>query len=324
MTEQGYPPRQPGRSGRSRAPHEPRRTGWQVLDAFDDRTAADPELPPWAVPGGIEPIRPVRRREAATEPPEDPVPAPTDQNEPARRGRGPGRSRAALARRRRSKRRMVTWAGGAAVVAVIVVGVLILSQSPAPKSHWYSGWQKGELSTVPDACKVVSTGALQKYLGGTPSHFQPFDDPAQSQCTYTVDKKPNFKVMNVAVQAYRWSLVVGGNGSATANAASSFAGTRRFLVSPPKHTPEPVAKISPVSGLGTEAISAQQVFRVSGGAVTDRVTILARYRNVIINVYLQAQANGGFGPVSVPSLQAGALAVARVVLADVKAETPAA
>src|SRR5258706_8054929 len=78
VTEQGYPPRQPhhpGRSGpgrpasRSRTSQEPRRTGWQVIDAFDEGPDPDSDLPPWAVPGGIEPLRPGSRSRRSEGPP---------------------------------------------------------------------------------------------------------------------------------------------------------------------------------------------------------------------------------------------------------------
>lgn len=324
MTEQGYPPRQPGRSGRSRAPQDPRRTGWQVLDAFDDRTAADSDVPPWAVPGGIEPIRPVRRRVPEPEPYDEPEPVAPDQDERAPRSRRPGRSRAALARRRRSKRRLVNWGSAVVLIAVVAVAWVYLTRPQPQKSPWVSGWQKGELSTVPDACKVVGADTLKQYLSGNPSHIQPVGDSEQSQCTYTVDARPTFKVMNILVQAYRWSIVPVGNGSATANAISTFASERQSLASPSKDTPQPPATISPISGLGNQAISAVQVFHVGRGSVTDRVRILARYKNVLVDVYLQGQASGGFGPVSVSDLRAGALAVAQAILADLRREPPAA
>lgn len=63
MTEQGYPPRHPdhsGRGGRPRIPREARNSGWQELDAFAPNVP-ESELPPWAIPGGVEPIRPVHR-----------------------------------------------------------------------------------------------------------------------------------------------------------------------------------------------------------------------------------------------------------------------
>lgn len=328
MTEHGHQPRQPGRSGRSRVPQEPRKTGWQVLDAFDDRAEPDSDVPPWAVPGGIEPIRPVRRHQRIGEPEQIDAPAPAvgpvrgdaDLGEPASRGRKPGRSRAARARRRRSKRRVLTWGAVAVVIAVVVVAGIVLTRSPAPRSPFVSTLQKGELRTVPDVCKVVGATLLQQYLGGTPTSIQPFGDPAQSQCTYTVDAKPTFRVLNISAQAYRWSLVPVGNGGATANASYTFAQQRRLLANPPKHTPQPAATITPVSGLGDQALSAVQVFHVGGGSVTDRVTVLVRYHNVLVSVYLQGQANGGFGPVSISDLRAGALAAASGVLAQLRRE----
>ncbi|HEX7993563.1 MAG TPA: hypothetical protein VF506_06540, partial [Streptosporangiaceae bacterium] len=133
MTDQGYPPRPPHpgdreRPGRTRAPHEPRKSGWQVIDAFDDRLDEDSDLPPWAGPGGIEPLRPARRAPRVREadrpsapprdvgPPRDGGPAqpagPARLGEPGESGRpgeeppgrlrrGPRRGRAAAARRRR-------------------------------------------------------------------------------------------------------------------------------------------------------------------------------------------------------------------------------
>src|SRR5215470_5985947 len=50
LTEQGYPrtqPDYPGRRGRSEIPQEPRRSGWQVLDAFDAGGDSEADPPPW-------------------------------------------------------------------------------------------------------------------------------------------------------------------------------------------------------------------------------------------------------------------------------------
>lgn len=328
MTEQGYPPRQPdypdypGRGGRSRTSQEPRRTGWQVIDAFDDGSETDSDLPPWAVPGGIEPIRPARRPHRAPEPDrfDEPEPAAEpDRNRPPRLGRRPGRSRAAATRRRKSKRRLVTW-GGVAIVIVILVGVVFaLTRSPAPKSRYVTTLQKGEIRAVPDACKVVGAAGLRQLLHGTPKSIQPYRDLAQSQCTYTVDAKPVFRVLTISVQAYNASLTVPvGNGSATSDAKYTFVQQHHLLAHPLKHTPQPPATIVPVSGLGDEAFSAVQIFRTK--SVTGLVTVLARYRNVLITASFQGQSSGGFGPVTVSELRSGALSVARAALADVKGE----
>ncbi|HVB46654.1 MAG TPA: hypothetical protein VNF47_28645 [Streptosporangiaceae bacterium] len=322
MTEQGYPPRQPdnaGRSGRPRVSHEPRRSGWQVLGAFDP-SEPESDVPPWAIPGGIEPIRPARRPSAPRESEPAAEPDPPASAEVAGQGgrRRVGRSRAAQARRRRSKRRLSTWGSVAAVVVVIAGAVYFLDQ-PAPKTGGpITTLQKGEFRTVPDACRVLASTALRQYLAGVPKSFQPFSYPDDSQCSYTVDAKPTFRILNITVQADQPSLNVPGNGSATTNAVVTFAEQQQVLAKPPKHTPAPAASIRKIGGLGDQALSAVQVFHV--GSVTDRVTVLARYRNVLITASLEGQVSGGFGPVSISELQAGAIAAARDLLAQVKAQ----
>ena len=336
MTEQGYPPRQPGypgRQGRSRTPHQPRKTGWQVLDAFDDSADSESDLPPWAVPGGIEPLRPARRppRAAAvlgapdldrySEPDEfgdSGEHAVTEPGGPLRPGRRPGRSRAAAARRRRSKRRLVNWGGAALVIVALVAGGLWLTRARAPKSQFVTTFQKGEFRSVPDACKIVGSTQLQALLKGTPKIVQPYKSSAQSQCTYTVDAKPTFRVLSLLVQAYPASLTAPGSGSATANARYAFAVQRSQWAKPSKGAPQPPATITGIRRLGSQALSAVQVFRA--GSVTDRVFVLVRYRNVLITASVMGEASGGFGPVTTAELGAGALSVARSAFAAVQAE----
>ncbi len=347
MTEEGYPPRQPhhpGRSGPSRSvrpvgrsrSHEPRRTGWQVIDAFDDRSDSDPDLPPWAGPVGVAPPRPARRppRVPAPEPrmPEQSGLAEPDLDEldqepqdypdrPERIRRRPGRSRAAAARRRRSRRRLLTWGSAAIIVVVIVGGVLLLTRSPAHKSRFVTSLQKGEFGAVPDACKVVGAAALRQLMSGTPKQIQPQQSQAESECTYTVDAKPTFRVVNIDLQASQANLVAVGNGSATANARYTFALQRDRLAKPPKRSPQPPATIAAVPGLGDQAFSAVQAFRAKAAkAATDLVTIVVLYRNVLITVSFEGQNGGGFGPVSVVGLRSGALNVAHAALARVQAE----
>jgi hypothetical protein len=304
-----------------------------VLDAFDSDPDTDSDLPPWAVPGGIEPLRPARRPPRRPETGELDGPADLggpdessepgqgpdqDADRPARLGRRAGRSRAAAARRRRSKRRLVTWGGAAIVVVLLVAGGLWATRSPAPKSHFVTTLQKGEYFSVPNACTVISPDALHRLLAGTPKRIQPYDDPGQSACTFQVDKQPTFRVLTLQVEAYTASLTALGNGSATANAQYNFAQKRNSLQRPSKKAPLPPATITPVSGLGSEALSAVQVVRT--GQVTDLVTVLVRYRNVLISASMQAQSTGGFGPVTIGELRSGAMTVARTVFAAVKAE----
>lgn len=353
MTDQRYPsrrPGQPGRPGQPRARQEPSRSGWQTLDAFDAGPDAESDLPPWAVPSGIAPVRAPRRPPRGSPPgPEvrrDPPSGPgqgrrlnqvgwpggtgpaadaddiDERPHPVRRPvrlRLPGRSRAAAARRRRSRRRLLTW-GGVAIAIVVVIALVIMVNQPAPvRSQFVTKLQKGELAAVPNACHVVSAAVLRQYLPGTLKQIQPFNDPQQSQCSYTVDARPIFRVLNAYMQAYKPAgYIAAGNGSATANAIYTFAQQRTELQRPAKNTPQPPAIITPITGLGQQAFSAVQQFHV--GIVTDWVTVVIRYRNVLIKASFEAQASNGFGPVSIADLRAGALAVARNLLTAVRAQ----
>jgi hypothetical protein len=330
VTEQGYPPRQRGHSGhqaRSRTPQAPRKTGWQVLDAFDDRADSETDLPPWAVPGGIEPLRPARRppRSPDRGQPREPAGAGDSRGHPAaepgervQRRRLAGRSRAAAARRRRSKRRLETWGGAALVIAVLVAGGLWLTRSHPPKSQFVTTLQRGEVKSVPNACKVIGATELQALLKGTPQSVQPFTAAVHSQCTYTVDAKPTFRLLSLTVQAYPPSLTAPGTGSATANARYNLALARTALAKPSKGTAQPPAKITAIARLGSEAFSAVQTFHT--GMLTDRVTVWVRYRNVLIDVSLMGEASGGFGPVTTAELATGALSTARIAFAAVKTQ----
>ncbi len=323
MTEQGYPPRQPdypSRAGRPRSPHEPRDSGWQVLDAFEPNEGAEADLPPWAIPGGIEPIRPTRRAKTEAPPVIDPEPVADEPeaDQPVRSVRRPGRSRAAATRRRRSRRRLVTW-GSVAIAAVILAGVgYFVNQQSPPPSRYVNHLLKGEYATVPNTCKVISTAALTSDLGGTPTKgVQSASGAAKSECTYQFDAKPIFRVLDVTIEAYPPSLLAPGNGSATSYAKFTFAQTKQVLAKPPKHTPQPPATIKSIPGLGSQGLSALQIYR--SGTALDKVTVLARYRNVLITASLWATASKGFGPVSIDTLQTDALQAAKSLLAAVEA-----
>jgi hypothetical protein len=326
VTEQGYPPRrldQPGRADRTRTPQESRANDWQMLRAFEPHGEPESDLPPWAMPGGVEPLRAPRRPTRTVDP--EPVHAPsvvgeqTRLNRPDRAARRPGRSRAAKTRRRRSRRRLVLW-GSVGVVVVIIAGFVYYLAQPTPQPKPYvTELLKGEYRQVPNACRVVSTSALSQYLGGTPSKgVQTQSGAANSECTYQLDRKPTFRVLNITVQACQPSLIAPGNGSATSYAMYTFARTKQALTRPPKHANEPPAKISTISGLGQDALSAVQVYRVGG--INDRVTVLVRFHNVLITAVIWATVSGGFGPVSMTQLGVDAQAAARAVLATVMTE----
>lgn len=237
---------------------------------------------------------------------------------PGRRIGLPGRSRAAAARRRRSQRRLITWGGLAAVVAVLVAGGLYLTRGhPRPKLYIQT-FQKGEFRSVPSACKVLSATTLRQIMARAPKVQPVGGGQGQSQCTFTVDVQPNFRILQIQEQAFSPSLIPAGNGSATANAVSNYSQARLQILRPSTHSVWPAGRITPLAGLGDEALTADQASR--GPAVTDRVTVLVRYRNVLITVQAQAQESGGFGPVPVTELRSAALTAARATMAAVRHE----
>jgi hypothetical protein len=212
----------------------------------------------------------------------------------------------------------VTWGVGA-VVVLILAGAGYYVSRPSPAPHPYvTTLQKGEYSQVPNACKVLSLAAVSQYVGGTQkAGVQSSSGGGKSECTYQFDSKPTFRVLDITIAAYAPSLIAPGNGSATSYASYTFSQTKQVFVQPPKHTPEPPAKVTTVA-LGNEALSAVQIYHV--GPVQDRATVVARWRNVLITTSLWATASGGFGPVSISALVSDALGAAQAALTVVKAQ----
>jgi hypothetical protein len=316
----GYPddPGSPqrGRRGREERPARPR------LDAFDDSPEED--LPPWAGPG-IYPAGPGRRELRPPDAGEERAGPPDDAGESAREA-GPDRvqGRRAAARARKSRRRIVA-AGGMSVVAVVVVvlgltGNLPWQGGPAPSASGglVTTFQPGEFRSVPNACSAVSAATLGQYLPGKVSRVaQSPSGATQSECTWTLDARPDFRVLTVNSQAYTPSLLSSGDGSATHGAMDAYGQRLQTLQHPPRSSHAPRAQLGAAVGLGRDAFTALQVFRV-GGDTTDEVTVVVRDRNVLIIVTMQGQEHGGgFGPVPVATLRAGALAAVHEVLAGI-------
>jgi len=198
-----------------------------------------------------------------------------------------------------------------------------LAQPKSQPKPFVTALQKGEFKAVPDTCKVISAPALSQVLAGSASKSVKTSSTAgDSECTYTVDAKPVFRVLDIKVQAFGPNLIAPGNGSATSYAAYLFTQGRQALAKPPKHTATPPASIRPIPGLGSQAFSAAQVYH-QGKTTTDRGTVLLQYRNVLITISLWANASNGFGPVSTGDLQSGAVNVARDLLAAVKTQPTA-
>ena len=198
---------------------------------------------------------------------------------------------------------------------------LFLKPSPPPvvKPDFVQTFQPGEMQSVPDACQVVSGTVLSQYLPGQPSkvHSASLNGKTSSQCTWTLDAKPVYRVLEITNQAYAPSGLNPGDGSATAGAILAYSEAQQQLAHPAKATHLPAATVSKVPGLGDSAFGAVQVIR-RAGTVNDLVTIVIRDRNVLITVAFQGEqraAAGGYGPVKLSELQAGTLAAARQALA---------
>jgi hypothetical protein len=180
-------------------------------------------------------------------------------------------------------------------------------------------YQPGDFHSVPDACDAISAAMLSQYLPGKVAQVsQPLGTTSQSQCTWTLDTRPQFRVLTVTSQAYAPSLLSTGNGSATSGAEDAYDSQLQQLRDPPKSSKAPPAQIGGAVGLGNSAFTATQEFNLAGD-VSDEVTVVARDRNVVIVVTLQGQeSGGGFGPVPVATLRAGALAAAHEELATLR------
>jgi hypothetical protein len=235
---------------------------------------------------------------------------------------GRRRGRAAATRLRKSRRRVYRFGGAAIVACVVVAGVLAIVTHHTPKpSPYVTSLQHGEFTSVPNACSSVDPSVLNQYLPGsgrTSTSTQ--SSSTDSQCSFTIDKKPNFLVLEVQAQSYQPFAAAARDGSATGNAQDNFAMAQHSLAHPPKRSPLPPAQISTVTGLGQQAFMAFQHARVTGIA-TDIVTVVIRERNVVVTASLSGQESGhGFGPVPVTTLEAGARAAAQSVLTKVMAQ----
>jgi hypothetical protein len=324
------PPRRPERV----APDRVR----QPVDAFDE----DDEVMPWTGPS-IYPVGPGRRERRPpsaslreTAPAREPeiaeeeqpgeledVQAPSDDREPApdrRADTGRGR-RAAAARSRKYRRRLII--GGPVLVVVVVVVLAILGklpfeggQSKPSNNGLVTNFQPGEFRSVPNACHAVSQATLSTYLPGKIAVVsQSLGSSTQSQCTWTLDSRPVFRVLTVTSQAYTPSLLTSGDGSATSGAVEAYNQQLRTLSNPPKSSNLPKAQIGGAVGLGNSSFTALQVFQ-NGGDTSDEVTVVVRDRNVVVTVTMQGQeSGGGYGPVPDTTLRAAALAAAHEALA---------
>lgn len=287
--------------------------------------AEDEDYPSWAIP----PQSPPPRRHATPSRRDQRVEL-DDQDQPRARAKGKARRsvRAQATRVRRTKRRLIALGGLVAVAALIVVLVLVLPGSK-PASNGLSGlvttYQRGELRSVPSACQTVSPGTLGQYLPGKLStvNLPGLSGKSSSQCDWTLDHKPMYRLLEVTATAYAPSALASGNGSATEAATDAYTQALQIFQHPPKSAHQPSAQLNTVHGVGQTAFSAFQVISVGSGsaqATTYRVTVVARYRNLLVTAEfsgLDHTHQGGYGPVSARVLQDGAVAATHDVLQKV-------
>jgi hypothetical protein len=319
--------RRPGRSAGSERP------GWQREAFGPDDTDAD--LPSWAEPSAY-PARAGaagRRADARAgghvaevqrDADGDAAAAGAVAEQVAGRPLTRRQSRAAATRLRKSRRRVYRWCAVAIVVCVIGAVTAVLATRSSPKPQLYvTALQPGEFKSVPSACSSVSAAVLDQYVPGSGrTTTNQFSGTTQSECSFTVDAKPVFRLLEVTAQAFQPFAGASGDGSASENAKDNLALARQALADPGKKSPLSPAQITAVSGLGQQAFSASQRETV-GDIVSNVVTVIAVDRNVLITVELEAQQSSGFTPAPTGTLLAGATATAKDVLAKVATQPTA-
>jgi hypothetical protein len=234
------------------------------------------------------------------------------------------RGRQAAARARRNRRSVYLWGGVLGVAVLIGIGVWFLvsggSKPAGAPDPLVTTFQAGEFRTVPNACTAVTASTLGQYLPGKRVVASPssLDGGEASLCSWTLDQRPLYRLLNVQVQAYTPNGLASGDGSATFAAVDGYAAALQQKTSPAKATQLPRATIAAIAGLGTKAFSALQVTQAAG-IKTELMTVVVRDRNVLLTAVLQGNSgHGGYGTVSPAQLRAGAIAAARDVIARLK------
>ncbi len=173
----------------------------------------------------------------------------------------------------------------------------------------------GEIKQVPAACTAITGAVLDQYLPGSSkaAAAQPLEGKAASQCSWTLDQPQTYRFMELEVEAYGPSGLASGDGSATQAAQDAFAGVKEAKQFPSSEVPGPeggrdrCSRAGPGRIRGTSAVHARRTL--------DMITLVARYRNVLVTVIFEARTGGNFGADPVSLLTAGAQAAARDAVA---------
>ena len=204
---------------------------------------------------------------------------------------------------RRKQRRRLLIGGGVVVALAIAVSIYLLSGGPGAANlgfgNFVTSFLPGELQSVPNPCTTVPAATLNQYLPGKPKEAAPpLNSGANTECTWTLDSPPTYRVLQVQLQAYSPSGLASGDGSATFAAEDAYQDFENGFVKPGPKSGQPPAKVTDLSGMPggsqTSAFEATEVFD-RGGVTTDVVNVLVRYRNVIITVVVDGlnQSSGG-------------------------------
>ena len=228
----------------------------------------------------------------------------------------------------RRKRNRLLVAGGAVVALAIAATVYLLSGGPGAASlgfgDFVTNFLPGELQHVPNPCTTVSSATLNQYLPGKTKQASPPQNAGTfTECTWTLDSQPTFRVIDVQVQAYSPSGLASGTGSATFAALDAFQSAETGFAKPDPKTGQPAATVTDLTGMpgGTES-SAFQATQVTnrGGATVDEVYVDVRYRNVIVQVKvdgLNQDTGGKHYTASMGDLTPAANAVAKEMAAQI-------
>jgi hypothetical protein len=228
------------------------------------------------------------------------------------------------------RRRMwLIGGGGVIVVALAAVAYFLIGGNTGSSTLGFGSlvttFLPGEIQKVPDACKAVSPATLSQYLpGGQPEiAAPPLNGGADSQCTWTLDSPPTYRVIEAEISAFSPSGLASGDGSATFAAIDAYASDLDTLKSPASNSGQPKAVISDISGLGSAAFSALQTFNTNG-TTTYKATVIVRYHNVLVTVVVNGlqhavTSKGRYGPVAMTTLSAAAHQVAIEAVAQLHA-----
>jgi hypothetical protein len=301
--EQSWPGQAPWTEQRQATSGPKQQASQQVKQLPARQDPQDEDVPSWAEPDSVEAFSARWHRRGF------------DSREERRAGR-------------RKRRRLLIVAGSVLAVVAAALGYL-LSGGPGAANLGFGGFVTqflpGELQQVPNPCTAVPAATLGKYLPGKPKQAAPpLNSGASTECTWTLDAAPTYRVLQVQLVAYSPSGLASGSGSATFAAQDAYESFQNGFTSPGPKSGQPKAAVKDLSGMPggneTSAFQATQVFN-RGGATMDVANVLVRYRNVIITVVVdgleQSSKGKNYGPVTMSDLTAAATTVGREMAAKI-------